>query len=91
MTTEAEEFKKQEERFDGLAKEFDARFIPDYGLRYDVYRNWPHGHYKASCSMALDGGTLFMYKEFFGKTESEALRTLNDRLELALQGKTKNE
>ena len=82
MTTEAEEFKRQKERFKILAIVFKGIWMPDFGtLSFDLYRGGATlGILQGDCYI-----DLFTTK---GSNKLLSLRALNDRLELALQGKT---
>jgi len=87
MSDEAEEFKRQEERFDRLAIVFSEIWMPDFWnlpfLSFDLYRDYATlriGH--GDCYI-----DLFTTK---GSNKLLSLRALNDRLELALQGKVKD-
>ena len=90
MTTEAEEFKKQEERFGELSNLFYA--IWGDLLYFDVFKP---KNYVARCFVNIHThngrGCLWiaMTSDDNHKTSLSALRALNDRLELALKGKVK--
>jgi len=90
MTTEAEEFKKQEERFKALKKMFDDKFKP--GLSYKIICHSEDRRVETTDSYTadfhIDKRGLPKYESYYYRQPSEALRALNDRLELALRGKT---
>lgn len=97
MTTEAEEFERQHERFNELSNRFQRLFGTYEKPRFSIGPI----HYPNGCSEDLvysfwinDGShsvNLFLGDYTRHKNLSESLRALNDRLELALQGKVKGE
>ena len=74
MTTEAEEFNREEERFDKIR----TRLASIFGIDdYEIEINWA-------------GTSIHLYINLpFFENESSALKNLNDRLEMALQGNAK--
>lgn len=95
MTTEAEEFKKQEERFKALKKIFDDKFKP--GINYQLASHYSDRRvfsdkvsYTARFTIDKMGFPKNNIDGYYDSAAS-ALGALNDRLELALQGKVKGE
>ncbi len=93
MTTEAEEFKRQEERFKALKKMFDDKFKP--GINYQLTSHYEDRRifsdkesYTAKFTIDKTGFPKNDNERYYDSAAS-ALRALNDRLELALQGKVK--
>ena len=95
MSDEAEEFKRQEERFKALKKMFDDKFKP--GINYQLTSHYEDRRifsdkksYTAKFTIDKTGFPKNDNERYYDSAAS-ALRALNDRLELALQGKTKND
>ena len=95
MTNEAEEFKRQQERFKVLKRMFDDKFKP--GINYQLTSHYSDR--RVFSDKESYTANFVMDKEGFPKNNNDgyydsaasALRALNDRLELALQGKVKGE
>ena len=83
MTTEAEEFKKENQRFKELRDQFLKIWLrhPDEYFDYE----YKHSHYGYSYMIDFYSKSLLENDEF-NQRQSFALRALNDRLEKALKG-----
>ena len=93
MSDEAEEFRKQQERFKALKKMFDDKFKP--GINYQLTSHYEDRRifsdkesYTAKFTIDKTGFPKNDNERYYDSAAS-ALRALNDRLELALQGKVK--
>ncbi len=86
MTTEAEEFKREKERFGLLVKRYNEIWLTRYGrLGLDLR--------KRSALLFIDSGDEYCQPlfEVSGDSKLSTIIAINDRLELALQGKVKGE
>lgn len=86
MTTEAEEFKREEERFEALV----ARFCKIWWVPVDHVR-YVFGPFNSRkgfrAKLCIKDEVILISGAYYFVHEYKALRALNDRLELALQGK----
>jgi hypothetical protein len=90
MTTEAEEFKKQELRFEALVEKFCKIWWPHITkVRYVL--GAPDLRFRHRAFLQVGNEVMLNSGPYYFSHISRSLCALNNRLELALQGKTKNE
>ncbi len=98
MSDEAEEFKRQRDRIESLSIRFQKQFgtfeKPHWSIGGVCYPDGCSEEVTFNCWISDGSHSVNLFLDCRGrmyKNHSEALRALNDRLELALQGKVKGE
>lgn len=92
MTTEAEEFKRQEERFTGFAWRFSKIHNLDMPIQYAII---PSDYGQAFNAVVYDGEKHLTRFNALGtinfKTKLDCLKAINHDLRLIVEGKVKGE